>query len=678
MAEELERFGKYLILDHLVDGGMAKICRARFLGEQASKIVAIKMVQPQYSKDPNFKSMFEDEVKVTFGLLHPNIVQTYDYGVTNDQLFVAMEYCDGRNLKEFNDKLLKQKNVFPVPIIIYIITEVCKGLNYAHSLTDKLSGKKLGIIHRDISPHNIMLTYDGAIKVIDFGIAKSETNQDATQAGTIKGKLSYLAPEYLEGMTLDPRYDQFAVGITMWEMLCGRKLFKAANDLAILKKIQECKIPAPSSINPHVTPELDKIVLKALSKDRNKRYKDMIDFNKELIKYLYSTFPEFNSADLSYFASSLFQEEIKKDREKLFKYGKIDVRPYLEALRLENEGGSAAAANPSKAGGQAALPASDMPTQTGVKKEQVLDFGFEEGDATVPRRRLSKIEKEEPKPEGTAPKVDLSKKFGDRIDNEKLKIERVKPKKVKDKTEVRGKTRSGKKKKGKKSLDNSGTETGTETIMLRSLKNKNRKKVIVVAVACLVAAVYFGQAEIMKIIKPQKDVVVEGPIKTKDPVIEVPKLVKLTFKNIDKYNDRVFINGEETEMALFNEIEIEKGRDITIRIVKPGRRYFVKPLTVRGPASIEVPELADEVFGYLGNSRNCVVGKLFFKLYGEKRVQELPLSNRIKFPTASDDKGNPAPKTYEVFVQRSGKKIQRKLKFTIEREDHVVDICEKI
>ena len=312
MAEELERFGKYLILDHLVDGGMAKICRARFLGEQASKIVAIKMVQPQYSKDPNFKSMFEDEVKVTFGLLHPNIVQTYDYGVTNDQLFVAMEYCDGRNLKEFNDKLLKQKNVFPVPIIIYIITEVCKGLNYAHSLTDKLSGKKLGIIHRDISPHNIMLTYDGAIKVIDFGIAKSETNQDATQAGTIKGKLSYLAPEYLEGMTLDPRYDQFAVGITMWEMLCGRKLFKAANDLAILKKIQECKIPAPSSINPHVTPELDKIVLKALSKDRNKRYKDMIDFNKELIKYLYSTFPEFNSADLSYFASSLFQEEIKK------------------------------------------------------------------------------------------------------------------------------------------------------------------------------------------------------------------------------------------------------------------------------------------------------------------------------------------------------------------------------
>jgi len=242
----LKRFGKYLLLDHLVDGGMAKICRARYLGEEADRIVAIKMIQGQYNQDENFKIMFMNEIKVTFGLIHPNIVQTYDYGLSDGQLYVAMEYCDGRNLKEYLDKLRKRKFVFPVDISVYIVTQICQGLHYAHNFTDKMTGKKTHIIHRDISPHNIMLTYDGAIKVIDFGIAKAETNKDATKVGTIKGKLSYIAPEYIEGQKLDHRYDQFAVGITLWELLCSRKLFDANNDLAILKLIQESRIPAPS------------------------------------------------------------------------------------------------------------------------------------------------------------------------------------------------------------------------------------------------------------------------------------------------------------------------------------------------------------------------------------------------------------------------------------------------
>ncbi|RPJ75253.1 MAG: serine/threonine protein kinase, partial [Alphaproteobacteria bacterium] len=290
-SEKRERFGRYLILDHLVDGGMAKICRARFLGEQADKVVAIKMVQPQFSKDEAFKTMFMDEIKVTFGLLHPNVIQTYDYGLNKGQLFVAMEYCDGRNLKEFLEKLKERKFVFPIEISTYIISQACQGLYYAHTFRDKLTGQAANIVHRDISPHNIMLTYDGAIKIIDFGIAKSQSNTEATQAGTIKGKLSYLAPEYLEGLELDPRYDQFALGITLWEMLCSRKLFKENNDLAVLKKIQECKIPAPSSINPNIPKELDAIVLKALSKDRNNRFDNLDQMNRALMKFLYSKYP---------------------------------------------------------------------------------------------------------------------------------------------------------------------------------------------------------------------------------------------------------------------------------------------------------------------------------------------------------------------------------------------------
>jgi eukaryotic-like serine/threonine-protein kinase len=335
MSDKFQRFGKYLILDHLVDGGMAKICRARYLGEQANKMVAVKMVQPQFSNDEAFVRMFQDELNITFGMLHPNIMQVYDYGKVKGQLYTAMEYIHGANLKQYLDRLKEKKVVFPVEISSYIISQVCLGLHYAHTFTDKLTGKPYNIIHRDISPHNIMLTYDGAIKVIDFGIAKANTNSEATQAGTIKGKLSYLAPEYLDGIELDARYDEFAVGITLWEMLCSRKLFQANNDLAVLKQIQACKVTPPSEINPSVPKELDAIVMKALSKDRSQRYENLDQMNRALVRFLYSNYPEFNASDLQTFANDLFKNEILKDEEKFVEYGKIDIVPYIEEMKQE-------------------------------------------------------------------------------------------------------------------------------------------------------------------------------------------------------------------------------------------------------------------------------------------------------------------------------------------------------
>src|SRR5690606_2374786 len=331
--KKFQRFGKYLILDHLVDGGMAKICRARFLGEQANKVVAIKMVQPQFSNDEAFVRMFQDELNITFGMLHPNIMQVYDYGKTDGQLYTAMEYIHGANLKQFLARLKEKKKAFPVEAACYIISQVCLGVHYAHTFTDKLTGKPYHIVHRDISPHNIMLTYDGAVKVIDFGIAKAETNSEATQAGTIKGKLSYLAPEYLEGLELDCRYDEFAVGITLWELLCSRKLFQAANYLAVLKQIQQCKIIPPSEINPTVPKELDEIVLKALSKDRANRYENLDQLNRALVKFLYASYPDFNPSDLRDFADDLFQKEITEDHKKFVEYGKMDIQPYIEDMK---------------------------------------------------------------------------------------------------------------------------------------------------------------------------------------------------------------------------------------------------------------------------------------------------------------------------------------------------------
>lgn len=337
--KKFQRFGKYLILDHLVDGGMAKICRARFLGEQANKVVAIKMVQPQFSNDETFVRMFQDELHITFGMLHPNIMQVYDYGKTDGQLYTAMEYIHGANLKQYLDRLKEKKKAFPVEASCYIISQVCLGLHYAHTFTDKLTGKPYNIVHRDISPHNIMLTYDGAVKVIDFGIAKANTNSEATQAGTIKGKLSYLAPEYLDGLELDCRYDEFAVGITLWELLCSRKLFQAANDLAVLKQIQQCKIIPPSEINPTVPKELDAIVLKALSKDRANRFENLDQLNRALVKFLYANYPDFNPSDLRDFSDDLFRKEIVQDQKKFVEYGKIDIQPYIEDMKKSEKTG---------------------------------------------------------------------------------------------------------------------------------------------------------------------------------------------------------------------------------------------------------------------------------------------------------------------------------------------------
>ena len=284
--------------------------------------------------------MFSNEIKLTFGLSHPCIAQAYDYGLQNGKFFIAMEFVDGKNLRQFSNRLKEKNRVFPVEFSTHIMAQVCQGLYYAHNFQNKFSGKNINIIHRDISPHNIMLTFDGGVKIIDFGIAKADiksdrTDTDYTKAGVIKGKLSYIAPEYLEGVELDHRYDQFSLGTTLWELLCSQKLFNDTNELAILKQIQACKVSPPSHINPNVPEELDKIVMKALSKDKNLRFSTMDQFGRALTKFLHACYPSFSSSDISQFAKTLFRDDIKKDREKFFEFGKINIQPYIEDWKNE-------------------------------------------------------------------------------------------------------------------------------------------------------------------------------------------------------------------------------------------------------------------------------------------------------------------------------------------------------
>tara|TARA_Y100000590_G_scaffold469940_1_gene660822 strand:+ start:8893 stop:10887 length:1995 start_codon:yes stop_codon:yes gene_type:complete len=323
--EVLKKFGRYFLLDRIAQGGMAEIYRARMIAEEgAGRILVIKRIQAGYGANAEFLQMFKSETKVMLGFNHPSIVQLYDFGEEDQQPYISMELVDGKNLRQILNKFAESKQSMPIEMAVSIIERAAAGLHYAHSFKDKISGEPLNIIHRDVSPQNILISYDGNVKVIDFGIAKANTNEEATRAGVIKGKPSYLSPEQISGESLDGRSDIFALGIVLWELLVGRKLFsadpkKGENEFAVLKQIESCTthVKPPSTLNHDVPKELDYVVLKALAKDRDKRYQTAEEFQRALHKVLYSTFDEFNPADNGYVIKSLFQDEIIEDRKKL-------------------------------------------------------------------------------------------------------------------------------------------------------------------------------------------------------------------------------------------------------------------------------------------------------------------------------------------------------------------------
>jgi len=670
---KLKRFGRYLLLDHLVDGGMAQIYRARFLGEQADKIVAIKMIRSQFSMDENFKSMFMDEIKVTFDLIHPNIVQTYDYGVKDDTLYVAMEYVDGRNLQEYLKKLKENKFVFPIDISVYIATQICRGLHYAHTKVDKLTGKEANIVHRDISPHNVMLAFDGALKVIDFGIAKAETNSDSTRAGTIKGKLSYLAPEYLEGLPLDARYDEFATGITLWEMLCNRKLFKGENDLSVLRLIQACEIPTPSSINPKIPPELDEIVMKCLSKDREKRYKNLDQFDRALTKFLFQTYPEFNPSDLGYFAKQLFKDDIETNLKKLYEFGKVDIAPYLEDLKRESEGG----------GVKEEKETEKIEERIGIQKEQVLDFGFEE-------EKDKKFSFKDIKKGQTRSGMMIKKESGDlsfkddasKLTSAGLKIEEQAPKTTGGLAQ-REQRRQQREEKAK-ILEEAVKE---KPQVSKKVEEKSSSKKFILVASLILIAVYYGYDSK----KPMVDKIIgkymgkeEAPQKRKVTSDVKPKEIAwgfLILSNYDPINNRVFLNGKLSKLDVFGETRVHVGEKIVMRVEVKGRENFVKIITVDPKTKklkLEIPETPFAKYAYLKTSTKCAKGELEYNLFGEKLVERIPITNRkgLPFPLKLGPEGTAIRSSHKVLFKSSGRSVKRSLTLNFREENDNLDFCQ--
>jgi serine/threonine-protein kinase len=312
-AEVLKKFGRYFLLDQIAQGGMAEIYRARMASvDGAGRLLVVKRIQAGYGTNSEFLQMFKSEIKVTMGFSHPNIVQLYDFGEEQSQPYIAMEFVDGKNLRQFLTRFSELKQNFPVDLAVNVIEQAASGLHYAHTFRDKITGEPLNVVHRDISPQNILVSYEGSVKIIDFGIAKATTNSENTRAGVIKGKPSYLSPEQISGEPLDSRCDIFALGTVLWELLTGRKLFAGDNDLAVLKLIESCTthVKPPSSINPQVPKELDYIVLRALARQREKRFQSCEELQRALHRFLYSFNPDFNPGDLSYYAKDLFKNEI--------------------------------------------------------------------------------------------------------------------------------------------------------------------------------------------------------------------------------------------------------------------------------------------------------------------------------------------------------------------------------
>jgi serine/threonine protein kinase len=309
-------FGKYLLTERIGSGGMAEIFRATAFGvEGFTKEICIKRILPTLTADDIFIRMFVSEAKIAVTLHHANIVQVLDLGRIGEHYFIAMELVRGRDLLEIINRCRSNRRRMPVPVALYILAQVCKGLEYAHRV--KQEGAQTGIIHRDVSPSNILVSWEGDVKVADFGIAKAAHKDEKTATGTLKGKYGYMSPEQVAGDPIDHRSDIFAAGILLYEALVAKRLFKGETDLDTLEKVRSARIaPLPSEENKKVTPEVDKIVLKALSLEPKDRYQTAGEFHDALADQLYSTGKRMDSKALTKFMHQLFSKEIKEEEEK--------------------------------------------------------------------------------------------------------------------------------------------------------------------------------------------------------------------------------------------------------------------------------------------------------------------------------------------------------------------------
>jgi serine/threonine protein kinase len=286
-AAEREAYGPYRLLERIAVGGMAEVFRAKRTGvEGFEKVLAIKRILAHLSDNKEFVDMFIHEAKMVAGLTHPNIVQMLDLGMLESSYFIAMEYVHGRDLRSIQKRAEEKGVRVPLDLAALIVSKVCAALEYAHRKKDD-RGRPLHIVHRDVSPQNILISFEGDVKLTDFGIAKAATKATTTDHGALRGKLLYMSPEQAWGRPIDKRADIFSLGVVFYELATGKKPFLASSEGSILDAVRECRVAPPTSINPRIPDKLASVVMKALDRDPDQRYQDASEMYRDLDRVLH-------------------------------------------------------------------------------------------------------------------------------------------------------------------------------------------------------------------------------------------------------------------------------------------------------------------------------------------------------------------------------------------------------
>lgn len=347
------RYGRYLLLDRINVGGMAEVFRGKTAGAEGfERIVALKRILPNIAADPDFVQMFVEEAKLVAQLQHANIAQVYDLDQEGGTYYIAMEYVSGTDLRSMWDRARGRNRLLPIAMSCYIMQRVCEGLDAAHRKKDN-DGSDIRLVHRDVSPQNVLISYEGEVKLIDFGIARAANRVSKTQAGVLKGKFGYMSPEQVRGVDLDNRSDIFACGVVLYELVVGDRLFLGESDFSTLEKVRNVEMVPPTRLNKNLSPHLERIVMKALAKNREDRYRWANEMAEDLQRYLFATNQPFARTDMQRYMQQHFRSEMEQERERIERYKRIPLEPFIDEPPTQEH----------------AVPVEDPPSSLGTQAE---------------------------------------------------------------------------------------------------------------------------------------------------------------------------------------------------------------------------------------------------------------------------------------------------------------------
>jgi serine/threonine protein kinase len=315
-VDELIPFGKYILLNKISSGATAAVYRAKIRGEAGfERLVTIKRVLPQMAGDPEFVETFIREAKISARLSHSNICPIYELGKVGESLYMALEWVPGKDLGAIARRLQYTGKIMRPLIAAWIGSRLCDALDYAHSLKDA-SGHSLGILHQDLSPANIVISYEGQVKLIDFGIARASGRAQQTNVEALKQKIGYMSPESVLGVPLDPRSDVFGVGVCLYEMVTGRRLFAGTDDIATLKLVSSATVPPPSALLEDTPEDLEQIIMRALQRDPEQRWQSAGEMAHALTACIAGEDPTFGTRNLTEFMHELFEPDMKAEQRR--------------------------------------------------------------------------------------------------------------------------------------------------------------------------------------------------------------------------------------------------------------------------------------------------------------------------------------------------------------------------